>query len=32
MLVTTTPTVEGQEIERYLGIVTGEPNILKSQC
>lgn len=24
MLVTTTPSVEGQEIERYIGIVTGE--------
>ncbi|TKC16277.1 YbjQ family protein [Robertmurraya kyonggiensis] len=24
MLVTTTPSVEGQEIERYHGVVTGE--------
>jgi uncharacterized protein YbjQ (UPF0145 family) len=24
MIVTTTPTIEGQTIEKYLGIVTGE--------
>lgn len=33
MLVTTTPTIEGKPIQRYLGIVTGEAvmgaNILK---
>lgn len=24
MIVTTTPTIEGRQISRYLGIVTGE--------
>jgi len=24
MLITTTPTIEGKEIERYLGLVSGE--------
>lgn len=30
MLVTTTSTLEGKEIERYIGIVTGEATLLKS--
>lgn len=32
MIVTTTPTLQGKEVERYLGIVSGDPVILKSWC
>lgn len=31
MIVTTTSTLQGREVENYLGIVSGEPIILKSQ-
>lgn len=30
MIVTTTSTLQGKEVEKYLGIVSGEPIILKS--
>ncbi|WLR54267.1 heavy metal-binding domain-containing protein [Mesobacillus subterraneus] len=32
MIVTTTSTLQGKEVEKYLGIVSGEAIILKSKC
>ncbi|WP_274853301.1 heavy metal-binding domain-containing protein [Bacillus methanolicus] len=30
MILTTTPTLQGKEIERYIGIVSGEAILLRS--